>query len=258
MAVQPQNRMKVAYQPLAGSTVQRLLWWRGDASVQVRGVWASSGSSSLSSALCHDDRALVSENPAMKWLIGLLLILCVGLAGVYLYRTHVPRQEAQPPARQAQAAPAPTKESAPKKEEAAPERETRKELPLPNYRIILLPPPVARVRFGMTPEQVAARYPVVKRSAESGQVMLVHYLRPDRMQEARFLFEGGRLTRVEVVTRPRPGERLEYLRRNIESDYYKRYGRLPDSRRNRWSDAFTEAGVSDDGGVVTVYFKTKK
>jgi hypothetical protein len=193
----------------------------------------------------------------MKWLISFLLILCLGLAGVYVYRTHVPRQEARPPARQAQAAPAPTKEPAPK-EEAVPERETRKGLPLPNYRVILLPPPVANVRFGMTPEQVAARYPVVKRSTESGRVMLVHYLRRDMMQEARFLFEGGRLERVELVTRPRPGERIDYLYRNVQSVYFKRYGRLPDSRRNRWSDAFTEAGVSDDGGVVTVYFKTKK
>lgn len=193
----------------------------------------------------------------MKWLMTLIFLLGAGVAGVYVYRTYIATEQDQRPTRAVDAEPAAEEEPAPKKKLISPE-ERERQAQLPKRRIISLDPSVAKARFGMSPQKLASIYKVVKRPAENGLVVLVHYLRTDRTQEARFIFEEDKLKRIEVVTKARRGERLEYLYRRIQSVYYQRYGKLPDSRRNRWSDRYIGAAVNKDDGAVTLSFSARE
>ena len=200
----------------------------------------------------------------MKWLIGLLLILGAGVAGVYVYQEYVQTGGGAGPAKEVPAKAVPAKSE-------AQEGPTRKKVVAPMEKsppprvgggpllsVISLPPVVANVRFGMSPETVVGLYNVVQRPTEDDTLVLVQYLRPDKMEESRFIFVQDRLKRIELVTTPRIGEDLDNLHRAIRDEYRKRYGKLPNSRINRWSDGVMEAGVNQSDGVVTLYFKSKR
>jgi hypothetical protein len=233
--------------------------YTGDAEGVTADGWACPGSASSYSAACHDNRASVSENLEMKWLIGFVLIVAVAVGGVYLYQQHAPAdwrpgsEKVATPAK-----PDPEEQSTGKKVYAPIERARPKRPGVAGHSVISLHPAVARARFGMSPEAVTKIYNVVQRPTEDDTVVLVHYLRPDKMEEAKFIFVQERLKRIELVHTPRIGESLDGLHKAIRDEYRHKYGKLPNSRVNRWSDSVMEAGVNEKNGVVTLYFKSKR
>jgi len=194
----------------------------------------------------------------MKWLIGLLLILGAGVAGVYVYQEYFATGESSPPPRAVQAGSTASEEPSGKKIVAPLETRRPPRPGVAGFSVISLPPVVAKARFGISPEALTKLYNVVQRPTDDDTIVLVRYLRPDKMEEAKFIFVADRLKRIELVTTPRVGEDLDNLHKAVRDEYRKRYGKLPESRINRWSDSVMEAGVNKNNGVVTLYFKSKR
>jgi hypothetical protein len=101
---------------------------------------------------------------------------------------------------------------------------------------IALPPGLARVRFGMTRAQIEEMYATSWTKEFAGELTLVHYPEPDKMQMVRFVFADDSLRRIEVRFKPGPDQTVRDACRQLEERYAAMYPNVAEKSTNRWSD----------------------
>lgn len=124
---------------------------------------------------------------------------------------------------------------------------------------LTLPGPLRRVRFGMLPAQVAAAYPVAWERESRDTLTLVHYFNRSMTEEGRFEFrkELG-LQRIVVRVKVPVGANSADLYKKIQKDHVKRYGSLPGSKHDRWSDGRITVSVKRQPEYVALSYATEK
>lgn len=215
----------------------------------------------------------------MRWLTALIVLVVAAVAACYVYRVIGHPVQGQTPAKQqpdtmqappvkeepaapskpvSKAQPAPKVTSAPEqKPEASNQAEKPAAGPSTPQRI-RLPSALAKAQFGMSPKSIAARYRIAWERVEQGKLMLVHNIRQDTTQKARFHFERDKLNRIELIYQPRKGQSVNELYSELQGQCYERYKDLPGSRRTRWSDGSLNAGIRMEDGAVKLYFSVRK
>jgi len=116
--------------------------------------------------------------------------------------------------------------------------------------------PLNGTAFGISPQAWARAFPVAWKREQGGELMLVHYPKPDRSQMTRAHFAGGSLYMVEFYLKPVQGQSVQQLYAAWLQKLGKLYGNVEKASRTRWSDGVVNVHIQQDvakGYVEVIY-----
>ena len=120
---------------------------------------------------------------------------------------------------------------------------------------IQLPDDLRGVRFGMSPQMLANRFPPNWRRETADTLTLVHYADRSRTLELRFEFKQGKLQiiekRVMCANRGQVAATYDRFQKEIQA----RYASLPGSTSSRWSDGYISIRLTRHANYVSLTFR---
>jgi len=177
-----------------------------------------------------------------------------GTPGVAASPTPVPK--AAPPKRTEEPKPAAVPQQAPTPPAQPPVQQAGagQRPPHTGTQQVTLPPALSLVSFGMSSARARAAYDMTWSKQEAGELMLVHYLTPDRNQMVRFHFSGDSLYLIEARIKPAAGQSLKELYDSLQAEYAARFLDVAESSQMQWSDGTVIARIETAGDSVQIVY----
>ncbi len=158
--------------------------------------------------------------------------------------------------------PTPTQEPPPEPTEPTSSQPAAPETPAPQQRPaspvaarLRLPSMLNGIRFGMTPQQVAACRQIGWRREQGGELMLTHYADPQKVRQVRFHFSAGEsLYKIELRRKVGETEDKRQIYDQTRQMYAAEYANLPVSRKTTWSDGTVHAHIEQYREGIQVTF----
>jgi len=119
---------------------------------------------------------------------------------------------------------------------------------------ILLPESLKGVRFGMSSQELARLFAPDWRRETRESLTLVHYADKSKTKQVRFHFQQDKLRAIEIRLTPASKEELAPSYNKLQKQMQERYGSLPDSKHNRWSDGHMVAQIGKGTTYISLTF----